>query len=175
MIKGVVVAHKMGPTVLRHLQQTQYLDYWRSRTGAGAWFKHTDIDGHAAACKRARKWNPKRMPCSQYRGVNGRQPTFDIIHMRNHRYNPTAFEWEQAWTCEVIGAWLVSGEDETATAVGAALSDAGVSYAGEVIRGDHLFGVETIREKTLECSPTDIPKTTSRRQSENEGGNMTSR
>ena len=59
MIKGAVVAHKMGPTVLRQLQQTQYLDYWRSRTGAGTWFKNADIDGHAAARKRARKDNPQ--------------------------------------------------------------------------------------------------------------------
>ena len=90
--------------------------------------------------------------------MNGRQPTFDIIHMRNHRHDPTAFEWVQAWTCEVIGAWLASCEDETAAAAGTALSDAGVSHISEVMHGGHLFGAETIREKTLEHSQADVPK-----------------
>ena len=39
--------------------------------------------------------------------MNDRQPTSGIMHMRNHRYDPTAFEWEQAWTCEVIDRGLV--------------------------------------------------------------------
>ena len=61
-IEGTVIAHKMPPAVLRHLQHTQYLDYWRSRAGAGAWFKNADFVGHAAACKRARKGNPQNCP-----------------------------------------------------------------------------------------------------------------
>ena len=128
-----MVAHKMGPTVLRHLQQTQYIDYWRSRTGAGAWFENADIAGHAAACKRARKGNPPKLSCSQYKGMNDRESTFDILHMSNHRYDPTAFEWEQAWACEVIGAWLAPCEDVTTATVGTALPDAGVSHIGEVV------------------------------------------
>ena len=96
VIDGSAVAHKMGLTVLSRLQQTQYLEYWQNRTGAGAWCKNADIAGHTSACKRARKGDPKKLPCTQYKCMNGRQPTFDIVHLRNHRYDPTAFEWEQA-------------------------------------------------------------------------------
>ena len=65
VIEGTVVAHKMGPTVLKHLQQTQYLEYWQNRTGAGACCKNADIAGHAAACKRAREGNPKKLSRTQ--------------------------------------------------------------------------------------------------------------
>ena len=107
--------------------------------------------------------------------MNGRQPTFDVIHVRNHRYDPAAFKWEQAWTCEVIGAWMASCEDETATAVGAALSDAGVSCVGEVMQGNHLFGAETIRVKTLERSQADVPKDDIEASIRKWRGGMTSR
>ena len=90
--------------------------------------------------------------------MNDRQATFDIIHMRNHRYDPTAFEWEQAWACGVIEAWLASCEDTTATAVGTALADAGASLIGGVMHGNHLLGAETIRGKALEHSQADAPK-----------------
>ena len=90
--------------------------------------------------------------------MNGRQPTFDIIHMKNHRYDPAAFEWEQACTCGVIEAWLASCEDTTAAAVAIALTDAGVSLIGGVMHGNHLFGAETIREKALEHSQAGVPK-----------------
>ena len=36
MIGGEIVVHKAGTTVLRHLQNTQYLRYWKTRRGAGA-------------------------------------------------------------------------------------------------------------------------------------------
>ena len=62
VIDEAVVAHKMGPTVLKHLQQTQFLEYWQTRTGAGAWCENADIAGHAAACRRARKGNPPKCP-----------------------------------------------------------------------------------------------------------------
>ena len=81
--------------------------------------------------------------------MNDRQPTFDVVHMQNHRYDPMAFASEQAWTCEVIGAWLASYEDEVATAIATALSDTGVSCVSEVIQGSRPFGAETTRAKTL--------------------------
>ena len=59
IIDGKVEVHKMGTTVLRHLQINQYLRYWKRRTGAGVWAYKTDIEGHAAACRRAQKSNPK--------------------------------------------------------------------------------------------------------------------
>ena len=43
----------------------------------------------------------------------------------NHRYDPVAFEGENKWTWGMIKEWLASGEDTTATAVAAALADAG--------------------------------------------------
>ena len=76
MIEGKVVTHKIGPTVLRHLQKTQYLDHWRNRTGAGYWTDNADIEGHAATYRRARKGNPKGLSCAQYKGMNGRYPIF---------------------------------------------------------------------------------------------------
>ena len=91
----MVVTHKMGATVLRHLQKTQYLRYWKTRTGAGAWADNVDIEGHAAACRRARKGNPKGLPCAQYKGMNSKYPTSDIQHLRNHRCDPTSLASEQ--------------------------------------------------------------------------------
>ena len=70
MIEETVVAHKMGPAVLIHLQKTQYLDYWRNVACAGAWADNADIEGHVAAYIRARKGNPKRLSCAQYKGIN---------------------------------------------------------------------------------------------------------
>ena len=90
--------------------------------------------------------------------MNGRQPTFDITHMRNHRYDPASFKWEQAWTCEVIEAWLPSREDTTVTAMATAITGAGVPFNGGVGNGSHLLRAETIREKSLEHSQTDVPK-----------------
>ena len=36
-IHGRVVVHKMGATMLRHLQTKQFLRYWETRSNAGAW------------------------------------------------------------------------------------------------------------------------------------------
>ena len=71
-LKGAIIegAHKMGPTVLRHLQNTHYLNYWRSRSGTGAWTDNADIEGHAAVYRRARKGNPQKPSCAQYKGMN---------------------------------------------------------------------------------------------------------
>ena len=66
-IDGKIVTHKMGATVLMHLQKTQHLRYWRTRRGTGAWADNTDIDGHAVACRRTRKGNPKDCPVSTTR------------------------------------------------------------------------------------------------------------
>ena len=79
--------------------------------------------------------------------MNGQQLTFDIIHMRNHRYDPAVFEWEQAWACEVIESWLAT-----------AITGAGVPLNGVVRHGNHLLGAETIREKALEHSQAGVPK-----------------
>ena len=90
--------------------------------------------------------------------MNDRQPTFGIIHMRNNRYDPAAFEWEHAWTCEVIEACLASCEDTTATAVATTLTGAGAPLNGGVRHRNHLLGAEIIREKALEHSQADAPK-----------------
>ena len=63
-IDDKIVVHKAGATVLRHLQKTQYLRYWKTQRGAGAWAGNADIEGHAAACRRARKGNPRGLPCA---------------------------------------------------------------------------------------------------------------
>ena len=88
--------------------------------------------------------------------MNDRQPTFDVVHMQNHRYDPMAFASEQAWTCEVIGAWLASCEDEVATAVATALSDSGVSCLSEVMQESRPFGAETIRAETIAHSQAGV-------------------
>ena len=61
MIEGAVVVHKMGPMVLRFLQKTQYLDYWRNRSGTGAYADNAGIEGHADAYRRARKGNTQKL------------------------------------------------------------------------------------------------------------------
>ena len=50
-----VVMHKMGATVLRHLQVNQYLRYWKNWTEAGVWAYKADVEGHVAACRRAQR------------------------------------------------------------------------------------------------------------------------
>ena len=179
MIDGTVVAHKMGPTMLRHLQKTQYLDYWQSKTGAGAWADNVDIEGHAAACRRARNGNPQRPSCAQYKGMHlvgrTRYPTFDVAHLRNHRYSPMVFASEQAWTREVIDTWLVSCEEEMATTVATALSDAGTPVSVKSFKGATQSG-----RKPSEQRPSRTAKRTSQvntygRQSENGEGTLTSR
>ena len=122
------------------------------------WADNADIEGRAAAYRRARTGNSKKLSCAQYKGVNGWQPTFDVVHMRNHRYDPMAFASEQACTCEIIDTWLVSCEDEVATAVAAALSDTGVSCVSEDMQGSRPFGAETIRAKTPARSQADVPR-----------------
>ena len=96
-IDGKVVTHKMGVTVPRYLQTTQYLPYWKTRTGTGGWADNSDIKGHAAACRRERKGNPKQLPCVQYKEMNSRHPTSDTQHQINHRYDPATLATEQAW------------------------------------------------------------------------------
>ena len=78
--------------------------------------------------------------------------------MRNHRYDPMAFESEQACACEMIDAWLASCGDEVAIAIATALSDAGVSCVSEVMQGSRPFEAETIRAKTLALSQADVPQ-----------------
>ena len=107
-IDGQVVTHKMGATVLRHLQTTQYLRYWRTRTRSGAWAGNTDIEGHTSACKRARKGTPNGLSCAHYNETNSRYPTFDVQHQRNHRYDPSIPEAEQPWAREAIYLWVAS-------------------------------------------------------------------
>ena len=82
-----MVTHKMGAAVLWHLQKTQYLRYLRTRRGTGAWTKNSDIDGHTAAYRRARKGNPMGLPCAYYKEMNSRYPTFDFKYQRNTHYD----------------------------------------------------------------------------------------
>ena len=56
-IEGNVVVHTMGATMIRHLQVNQYIRYWETRSGAGAWAYNAEIEGHTAACRRAQKAN----------------------------------------------------------------------------------------------------------------------
>ena len=78
MIDGKLVTPKIGATVLRYLQMAQCLRYWRASTGAGALVDSTDIEGHAAACRRARKGNHKGMSCAHYNEMNSRYQASDI-------------------------------------------------------------------------------------------------
>ena len=95
-IDGQIVVHKAGATILWHLQKTQYLRYWKTRRGAGAWAENAYIEGHAAACRWARKGNPRGLSCAHYKEMNSRHPTLDIQHLRNSKYEPPTPE---AATC----------------------------------------------------------------------------
>ena len=89
--------------------------------------------------------------------MNSRYPTFDILHQRNHRYDPATLESEQAWAREVIGAWVASSEDDVATAVAKAHSDADVVGASAILRGNHPVGAKAIIVATLVHSQTNVP------------------
>ena len=93
-IHGRVVVHKMGPTVLHHLQKEQYLRYWNTRPRAGAWARNADTEGHAAACRWAQKANPNTLPSGSYKEINSQFLTHDLEHHRDHKYNPSGLATE---------------------------------------------------------------------------------
>ena len=141
----------------RHLQTTQFLRYRRDRSGASARADNADVEGHAVVCRRARKGNIKGLSCAQYKGVNIRSPNLRHIHLRNHRYDPTALESEQARARGVINTWMASYEDDAATAVATALSDAGASGVSAILEGNRPIGAEALHSATLAHSQTDVP------------------
>ena len=149
MIDGKVVAHKTGASVLRYLQSTQYLRYWKTRRGAGAWAENADIDGHAAACRRARKGNPRGPSCALYKEMNSRYPTFDIQHQKNHRYDPSTLETETCWYREVIDQWVAVCPDTIAEKVREALSGANKKCIGERLAGTLPIDSKTVQNLAL--------------------------
>ena len=106
MIDGKVAVHKTGAIVLRHLQKRQYPRYWKTRRGAGAWAENADIEGHAAARRRARKGNPRGLSCAHYKKMNSRYPTLDTQHQRNSQYEPSNLEAETCWSRDVVDRWM---------------------------------------------------------------------
>ena len=108
------------------------------------------------------KGNPKGLSCAQYKGTNSRYPVSDIQHTKNHRYDPAALVSEQTWACEVIDTWMASCEDDVATAVTKALSDAGVTNIDATLRGGRPVGAKAIRIMTLRHSQTYVHGSTLR-------------
>ena len=88
-IHGRIVVHRMGATILRHLQTEQYLRYWRTRSRAGAWHRNVDIERHAAACRRTHKASPHTMSSCSYKDMNARLMSHDLEHPLDHRYDPS--------------------------------------------------------------------------------------
>ena len=101
-VGGKVIVHKMGATMLRHLQTEQYIRYWRTRSNAGAWVQNADITGHAAACRRAQKANPNTITGGSYKEMNDRRLTHDREHQRGHRYDPTDLATGTEWLIDAI-------------------------------------------------------------------------
>ena len=106
----------MGATVLRYVQVKQYLRYWETRSGTGAWTSNAGIEGHAAACRRAQKANQNAVYSGSYKGVNGRRLTHDPEHQRDHRCDPSELATGTVWPAETIGSWM-SSEDGGVTDV----------------------------------------------------------
>ena len=158
MIDRKVVTHKIGTTVLWHLQKRQYPRYWRARRGPGAWTGNADIDGHAAACRRARKGNPKGLSCAHYKEMNSRYPTFDFKHQRNTHYDASILEPEQYWSREVIDRWMAICEDAVAGSVRGTLSDANARGIGTILASTRPVDAKAIQDLTLQldAQQTDV-------------------
>ena len=149
MIGGEIVTHKMGATVIWHLQKTQYLRYWGARRKAGAWTENSDIDGHAAACRWARKGNPKGLPCAHYKEMNNRHLTFDFKHQRNTHDGASILETEQYWPREAIGRWMSVCEDKVAENARRTLSEADVRGIGTRLAGTRPVDAKAIQDLAL--------------------------
>ena len=57
--------------------------------------------------------------------MNGRRSTLDVQHRWNHRYDPTGIQSKETWTRDTINAWMAAGNDDVASLVSSALTDAG--------------------------------------------------
>ena len=160
MIDGKIAIQKMGAIVLWHIQKTQYLRYWRARHGAGAWTENTNIGGHAAACRRARKGNPRGLSCAHYKEMNSRYPTFDFKHQRNTHYDASILESEQCWSREVIDQWVSTCEDTVTENIRRALSDANARAIGTRLAGTRPVDAKAIQDLTLQlgAQQTDVQR-----------------
>ena len=145
MIEGKVVVHKARAAILRHLQKTQYLRYWHTRRGAGSWAKNADIEGHAAACRRAHKGNPRGLSCAHYKEINSRYPTLDIQHQMNSKYDPLTLESETCWPSEVIDRWME-------VCVDLVVENERTTLSGENIRGTggRIAGTRPVDAKAIQ-------------------------
>ena len=147
-IDGKVVVHKMGTTLLRHLQVKHYPRYWVTRSRAGAWVGNTDIEGHAAACRRAQKANPNAVSNGSCKEMNGRRLIRDLEHQCDHRYDPSDLATGMAWSADTIDAWVSSEDGKIANILSQLLTQDGfksISEAatkGEVIDIRHSMGDE---------------------------------
>lgn len=131
-IEGKVVAHKMGATVLRHLQFSQYLRYWKARAGAGAWAYNADIGGHTAAYRRAQKANANTVSSGACKEMSGRRLTRDLEHQRDHRYDPSELVTAESWPAETIDTWIRTEDGEVTDTLSQLLGHKGVRSVSEV-------------------------------------------
>ena len=141
--------HKAGGAVLRHLQKTQYLRYWKSRRGTGACAENADIEGHAAACRRARKGNPRGMSCAHYKEMNSRYTTLDIQHQRDSKYEPSTLKAETCWPRELADRWMEVCVGTVAEILKTTLSGANIRGIGGRLAGTRPVNVKAIQGLAL--------------------------
>ena len=70
--------------------------------------------------------------------MNGRRLTYDIAHLRDHRYDPSGLATETTWTAQTVDAWLAADDDGVAAGMSQLLTQDGVGSITEVLKGGKL-------------------------------------
>ena len=126
-----VVVNNMGTTVLRNVQVKQHLRYWEARSRAGAWARNADIEGHAAASRRAQKANPNTVCSGSYKGKNGRRLKRDLEHQRDHRYDPSELTTGTVWSAETIDSRISSEDGDVADVLSQLVAEESINSISE--------------------------------------------
>ncbi len=151
-IHGKVVVHKMGATMLRHIQTKHFLRYWKTRTNAGAWSRNVDIEGHAAACRRAQKANPNTVSSGSFKEMNDFRLTHDREHQRDHKYDPTDLATGTEWMIDTIDSWILSEDGEIADIASQLLVQEGLKGIADAITVKEKIDATMLSAKIHELS-----------------------
>ena len=161
-IHGMIVVHRMGATILRHLQKEQYLRYWKTRSRAGKWHRNADIEGHAAACRRAHRASPKTMSSGSYKEMNARHMSHDLEHQRDHRYDPSHLATSTEWTANTVDSWVRSEGGEIAEILRQLLAQGEYESVADAVAGSGPLDAQALSDviRSMSDGQVDVPQKT---------------
>ena len=145
--------------MLLRLQVNQYLMCWKNRTGAGAWAYNADIEGHAAACRRAQKADPNTVPSVSFKEMNRCRTTHDLEHQRDHRYDQPDLATGKSWSADTIDARVSTEDGKVADALSQLLDHECIRSISEVLTKGGAIDTQAISALAWETSEgqIDIP------------------